>query len=135
MWRLPSDDTEFPQKPNQFTVNDAVSAEVLASAGVTYKYIDPGNYTYPSREDPWEPNATNTDPALAAYREENRYTYADIITVPKLYDSFWEEHYHGNSTIRYILAGSGFFDLRDVDDTWVRMHAKAGDFMEWPAGI
>jgi len=93
------------------------------------------NASYPSREIPWEPNATSLDPVLTAFREENGYTYADIITVPKLYASFWDEHYHGNSTIRYILAGSGFFDLRDADDNWVRMHVKAGDFMEWPAGI
>jgi len=45
MWRLPSDDPDYPQELNQFQVNDAVSANVLASAGVMYKFINPGNYT------------------------------------------------------------------------------------------
>ena len=39
------------------------------------------------------------------------------------------------SEIRYILGGSGFFDVRDTDDKWVRVHVKKGDLMTLPEGI
>ncbi len=37
--------------------------------------------------------------------------------------------------IRYILDGSGYFDVRDAQDKWVRIHIKKGDLMTLPEGI
>jgi 1,2-dihydroxy-3-keto-5-methylthiopentene dioxygenase len=37
--------------------------------------------------------------------------------------------------IRYILDGSGYFDVRDAHDKWVRIHIKKGDLMTLPEGI
>jgi len=37
--------------------------------------------------------------------------------------------------IRYILGGSGYFDVRDKEDNWVRIHIKKGDLMTLPEGI
>ena len=37
--------------------------------------------------------------------------------------------------IRYILGGSGYFDVRNKKDQWVRIHIKAGDLMTLPEGI
>jgi len=33
------------------------------------------------------------------------------------------------------MGGSGYFDIRDVNDEWVRMAANAGDLIVFPAGI
>jgi 1,2-dihydroxy-3-keto-5-methylthiopentene dioxygenase len=49
--------------------------------------------------------------------------------------SFFEEHIHDAEEIRYILDGSGFFDVRDAEDKWVRIHIKKGDLMTLPEGI
>ena len=75
------------------------------------------------------------DPILTQIKIDKDYPYADVIVVDKVYDSFWAEHYHGDSTVRYILNGTGYFDLKDINDQWVRIHVRKGDFMEWPAGI
>jgi 1,2-dihydroxy-3-keto-5-methylthiopentene dioxygenase len=37
--------------------------------------------------------------------------------------------------VRLIKNGSGYFDIRDVNDRWVRVCVTAGDLIELPAGI
>ena len=76
-------------------------------------------------------------------RDDRGYNYADIITVhpdhlPGYEDkvkAFFEEHIHDAEEIRYIVGGSGFFDVRDKDDKWIRVHIKKGDLMTLPEGI
>jgi 1,2-dihydroxy-3-keto-5-methylthiopentene dioxygenase len=83
------------------------------------------------------------DPKLAALRDARGYNYADIITVhPDHLDhfddkikSFFEEHIHDAEEIRYVLSGSGYFDVRDEQDRWIRVHVKKGDLMTLPEGI
>ncbi|KAJ3343180.1 DNA repair protein rad52 [Gonapodya sp. JEL0774] len=48
---------------------------------------------------------------------------------------FFQEHIHEDEEIRYCLDGSGYFDLRDPLDKWVRVHWTKGDCLIVPAGI
>jgi 1,2-dihydroxy-3-keto-5-methylthiopentene dioxygenase len=92
----------------------------------------------------WALDADNheTDEKLAAIRAERGYNYQDIITVSKdklpnyevKIKSFFEEHIHTDEEIRYCLDGSGYFDVRDNSDRWIRIALGKGDMIVLPAG-
>ena len=48
---------------------------------------------------------------------------------------FYAEHLHKDQEIRLITAGSGYFEIRDYDDKWIRLHLKKGDLIHLPPGI
>ena len=88
-------------------------------------------------------DAHEDDPHLEKIKADRGYTYTDVICVSpdKLpgYETkiktFFQEHLHTDEEIRYILDGSGYFDVRDKDDAWVRIAMRKGDMITLPAGI
>ncbi|KAG8512331.1 1,2-dihydroxy-3-keto-5-methylthiopentene dioxygenase [Galemys pyrenaicus] len=83
------------------------------------------------------------DPELEKIRKERNYSWMDIITISKdklpnyeeKIKTFYEEHLHLDEEIRYILEGSGYFDVRDKEDKWIRIFMEKGDLITLPAGI
>lgn len=75
--------------------------------------------------------------------DERDYSNHDVVNISNkdnekmdMLETFYQEHLHEDEEIRYILDGSGYFDLRDPrTDKWIRCHVDKGDFLLVPAGI
>ncbi|KAI9669386.1 MAG: 1,2-dihydroxy-3-keto-5-methylthiopentene dioxygenase [Alyxoria varia] len=107
-----------------------VTPEKLSKLGVLYYSFPPSSPDSPSRVD-----------ELAHSRT---YASRDEVTVSpqamgEAYEEkirmFFDEHMHEDEEIRYIQKGSGYFDVRDDQDQWVRIKADPGDLLILPAGI
>lgn len=141
-WLMP-EQVEDQCLPNKLEPSILVTPAQLKDLGVCYwKMEDTDKYEYPTISVPWDPKDA-MDPKLKELRDARGYSYADIITVhesclpefEKKIKAFFEEHIHDAEEIRYVLGGSGYFDVRDKEDRWVRVHVKKGDLMTLPEGI
>ena len=121
------DDSDADQRePHQKSPNEPVSLEQLASLGVLH----------------WSGLTGPEDPRLAQIKQERGYSYQDVVNVcpEKLpgYDqkvvSFFTEHIHYDEEIRYCMEGTGYFDIRDENDAWIRVQLEAGDMIILPEG-
>ncbi|KAK8936455.1 1,2-dihydroxy-3-keto-5-methylthiopentene dioxygenase 2 [Platanthera zijinensis] len=124
------DDNEEDQRlPHHREPKQFVSIDRLAELGVISWRLNADDY--------------ENDDALKKIREARDYTYMDICDIcpEKLpnYDakikSFFEEHLHTDEEIRYCIAGSGYFDVRDENEQWIRISVKKGAMIVLPAGI
>ncbi|GLJ40051.1 hypothetical protein SUGI_0820050 [Cryptomeria japonica] len=120
---------EDQRLPHQTNPPQYVSLEKLADIGVLYWKLDADNF--------------ETDPELQKIRKTRGYNYKDMLTIcpeklPNYHEkikNFYEEHLHTDEEIRYCLEGSGYFDVRDKEDRWIRIWVKKGDMIILPGGI
>jgi 1,2-dihydroxy-3-keto-5-methylthiopentene dioxygenase len=139
-WLIP-DSVEDQFSSNKLTPNVSITVDDLRAIGICYWKMDADSYQYPVYAVPWDPKEA-MDPKLQKLRDDRGYSYADIITVHRDYlpefdlklKAFFEEHIHDAEEIRYILSGSGYFDVRDLQDRWIRIHVKKGDLITLPEG-
>ncbi|XP_026319962.1 1,2-dihydroxy-3-keto-5-methylthiopentene dioxygenase [Hyposmocoma kahamanoa] len=84
-----------------------------------------------------------TDGVLENLKKDRGYTYEDEMVCSKeclpnyeeKIKSFYTEHLHTDEEIRFVLDGSGYFDVRDGSDQWIRIAVTAGDMIVIPSGI
>ncbi|RAL38415.1 hypothetical protein DM860_002393 [Cuscuta australis] len=121
-----NEDQRLPhhREPKQF-----VSFDKLDELGVLSWRLDADNY--------------EKDEVLKEIRESRGYSYMDFCEVcpeklpnyEEKIKNFFEEHLHTDEEIRYCVAGSGYFDVRDKNDEWIRVWVKKGGMIILPAGI
>mmetsp|Transcript_45767 Transcript_45767/g.118298 ORF Transcript_45767/g.118298 Transcript_45767/m.118298 type:complete len:186 (+) Transcript_45767:70-627(+) len=124
-WLMDSSD-EDQRKPHRRSPNVNVPLSDLEKIGVLYKSMDPNNYAE----------------ELEVICKERKYANRDEITctpekLPNYEEkikSFFEEHIHDEEEIRFCLGGSGYFDIRDPKENWIRIFVEAGDLIILPAG-
>ncbi|KAI1694445.1 ARD/ARD' family domain-containing protein [Ditylenchus destructor] len=86
---------------------------------------------------------TDLESGLDKICEEGGYKWRDQIVVNRTdlenYEErvkdFWNEHFHPDKEVRYLASGSGYFDVRNEKEEWVRMLLEPGDLMVLPGGI
>ncbi|MED6171148.1 Ard4p [Stylosanthes scabra] len=123
------DSNEDPRLPHQTNPKHSVSLHQLSELGVLYWKLNPNIY--------------EEDQELNKIRETRGYNYMDILDLcpekvvnyEEKLKNFYTEHIHQDEEIRYCLGGSGYFDVRDKQDRWIRIWIKAGDLIILPAGI
>jgi len=115
--------------PHDYIPSRPVSEETLSALDVKFWTIPVDGY----------------ESKVNAIAKERDYKNRDMINVSKegfgdLYEEkikgFFQEHMHEDEEIRYILSGSGFFDVRETPtDSWIRLSVTPGDLLVIPAGI
>ncbi|KAI5074129.1 hypothetical protein GOP47_0010090 [Adiantum capillus-veneris] len=115
--------------PHKYIPNRPVPLEHLEELGVLRWVIDADN---------WE-----TDAILNRVKAEQGYVFWEILTVaPGLMEEFekksqhfFEEHLHPYEESRLILKGSGYWDIRDYNNKWIRFKVSKGDMITLPPGM
>ncbi|KAF5290733.1 hypothetical protein FQA39_LY14652 [Lamprigera yunnana] len=84
-----------------------------------------------------------TDGLLDSIKKERGYNYEDEFVCSKecmpnyqdVLKNFYTEHLHDDDEIRFVSEGSGYFDVRAINDEWIRIEAEPGDMIILPRGI
>ncbi len=127
---MDEDTTVDQREPHQRSPPEPCSFETLDALGVLHwEGLDADNH--------------ETAEDMNTLRVERGYSYMDVIEISpeKLpnYEErikiFFTEHIHDDEEIRYCLAGSGYFDVRDLQDRWIRIAVEKGDMIVLPEGI
>lgn len=123
------EDTTDQRLPHRREPNKRVPVALLAELGVLAWTLNADNYA--------------SDERLAAIRKVRGFSYDDIVSISRDtlpdYEAklaiFYTEHLHADEEIRYVLEGSGYFDVRGKQDEWIRIACKKGDMILLPEGI
>jgi len=116
------------KEPHELTPLSPVNVEELANHGVLYWHIEGEDYMTKIDEIAKERNYSSRDEITCSHEGLGDLYESKIKT-------FFEEHLHEDEEIRYILDGSGYFDVRDFRDRWIRIVVGKGDLLVLPAGI
>ena len=120
-WFMDSDEETDQRKPHRQSPNVPATPQQLRDLGVLCWKVPPDTDHGAKR--------------LDAIKKVRGYSYEDTIDVcPEKLENY-EAKIKRFYEIRYVVSGSGFFDVRDAEDRWIRIHTKEGDLVVLPEGI
>lgn len=106
----------------------ACSVADLNAAGVFYEHL--------------AVNLESFQPSLDRLKADRGYVEQDEVSLSTATENldaicakFADEHLHTDDEVRYVLDGEGIFDIRSVDDRWMRVTVEAGDLIVVPANL
>ncbi|KAG6824883.1 1,2-dihydroxy-3-keto-5-methylthiopentene dioxygenase 1 [Tricholoma furcatifolium] len=125
--------------PHDYVPSQPVSIDKLTSLGVKYWTIPVEGYETEVNRIAEKEGYKNRD-TINVSKEGLGDMSGGLFDASKLYETkikgFFEEHMHEDEEIRYILDGSGFFDVRESpSDAWIRIAVYPGDLLVIPEGI
>jgi 1,2-dihydroxy-3-keto-5-methylthiopentene dioxygenase len=68
------------------------------------------------------------------YKNHDFVLSKNIPNLAEKLETFKTEHLHYDEEIRFMIDGSGFFDIKDENDRWVRIVTEKGNMIVLPAG-
>ncbi|RKP33871.1 Acireductone dioxygenase ARD family, partial [Dimargaris cristalligena] len=107
--------------------NEPVDLEALARLGVLYWACDGPDGREKMEQIARDRAYKNRDEVVIS--PDRLPNYEETLKI------FFTEHIHEDEEIRFMLDGSGYFDVRDQNDRWIRLQVTAGDLIVLPAGI
>eukprot|EP01006_Ploeotia_vitrea_P008423 TRINITY_DN20078_c0_g1_i1.p1 TRINITY_DN20078_c0_g1~~TRINITY_DN20078_c0_g1_i1.p1 ORF type:complete len:208 (+),score=33.18 TRINITY_DN20078_c0_g1_i1:34-624(+) len=109
-----------------------VALEQLKKLGVLHWRLDVGQFEKEGKLDELDEIAKERG---YKNRDQIECSHDKMPNLDEKLKIFFEEHLHDDEEIRFVLDGSGYFDVRDFDDKWVRCYVQKGDLLILPAGI
>lgn len=89
--------------------------------------------------DYFDPQKNYLDQVNQWLNEFNYSSFDEVKLTPQtpkineINQNFFREHHHTDDEVRYLLDGSGIFDIRNQNDQWLRIEVTTGDFLIIPA--
>jgi 1,2-dihydroxy-3-keto-5-methylthiopentene dioxygenase len=133
-WLMPEGAVADQRAENRCSPNAAVTVEDLREFGVLHWAFDPKTMLVA----PEGGGKCRIDELCEELKYKNR---DECVISPAMadYDKklgiFYAEHLHEDDEIRLIADGTGYFDVRNLEDAWVRIALVAGDLIVLPAGM
>ncbi|XP_051129197.1 acireductone dioxygenase 2-like isoform X2 [Andrographis paniculata] len=124
------DNSDMDQRlPHHRTPNEFVPLEKLKELGVLTWRLDADNY--------------ENDEELKEIRKARGYNHMEVYDInPEKFSKYletiealYQEHFHTFEEVSFCISGSGYYDVRDCDESWIRISLKKGAMIILPAGI
>ncbi len=102
-----------------------LTSDDINQQGIMYEYILPHPTQYQLALDVWK--------TRRGYQSQDQIELTPKTpNLTNIIETFYKEHLHTDDEARYILSGSGIFDVRSNDDQWMRINVEAGDLLIIP---
>ena len=113
-------------KAHWLETKEPISAEELNAQGIFYTRLPVGEAEHKA--------------PLEKIMKDHGYVDRDLVTMSEEMATFDEmcrkfaiEHYHPGDEVRFIVGGAGIWEIRSLDDRWMKVEVVSEDFITVPS--